>query len=216
LRAYIIAAVLEFMGLAQYADDIRRLADIAVCTEENDGEEVIKTPEYLTWSDRSKNKSKVEIAMKTEDLKKLAPVLAYAVMYTPMDCFGGVSFVDLVSWNQERQDIVDVLANVLMAKGWPGAEAGVARKEAFIQRVMNSIVAPKGLKATEKIATLLKAAIIENAEDKVVFSSIYISAAAGMAQYRRSQSGGRSAALEAIENRACQMVKAIKVETMGK
>jgi hypothetical protein len=56
LRAYIIAAVLEFMGLAQYADDIRRLADIAVCTEENDGEEVIKTPEYLTWSDRSKNK----------------------------------------------------------------------------------------------------------------------------------------------------------------
>lgn len=105
IRAYIVAAALEEIGFKAEADECRRLADQAV------GEPL---PEFITWEDvDGKSKSVIKIAV--ADLKQVAPVVAKALIRTPLKALGGLTTLDVVSWNPHRQEKVDVLAKLLMA-----------------------------------------------------------------------------------------------------
>jgi hypothetical protein len=103
IRAYIVAAALDEIGFPAEATQCRLLADQAV------GE----VPKFITW--RSDNpKSKVAIRIPVEDLKVVAPVVAKALIRSPLAALGGLATVDIINWTERRQLKVDRLVDNLM------------------------------------------------------------------------------------------------------
>lgn len=103
IRAYIVAAALDEIGFPAEAAQCRLLADQAV------GE----VPKFITW--RSDNpKSKVAIRIPVEDLKVVAPVVAKALIRSPLAALGGLATVDIINWTERRQLKVDRLVDNLM------------------------------------------------------------------------------------------------------
>jgi len=103
IRAYIVAAALDEIGFPEEAKQCRLLADQAV------GE----VPEYIYW--RSDNpKSKTVIKIPVADLKTVAPVVAKALIRTPLAALGGLATVDIINWTPRRQMKVDRLVENLM------------------------------------------------------------------------------------------------------
>ncbi len=104
IRAYIVAAALDEIGFHAHADQCRLLADQAV------GE----IPEYITWrNDNPKSKSVIRI--KVADLKLLAPVIAKALIRTPLAALGGLATCDIINWTERREMKVVRLAEILMS-----------------------------------------------------------------------------------------------------
>lgn len=103
IRAYIVAAALDEIGFPAEATQCRLLADQAI------GD----VPEFITW--RSDNpKSKVAIRIPVADLKAVAPVVAKALIRTPLAALGGLATVDIINWTERRQMKVDRLVENLM------------------------------------------------------------------------------------------------------
>ncbi|MDZ4834198.1 MAG: hypothetical protein SGJ27_10515 [Candidatus Melainabacteria bacterium] len=120
IRAYIVAAGLEEIGFKDEADECRRLADFAV------GKPL---PTHITWTESGGHdeehegeekkgeaeKSNIVIAFTVEDIKAVAPVVAKAIIRAKLESLGGRSTLDMVDWNQARENKVKKLAEVLVA-----------------------------------------------------------------------------------------------------
>jgi hypothetical protein len=105
IRVYSVAAALELLGFKAEADDCRLMADQA------SGAEV---PTHIEWSD-SEGKRKLVIRLSCEDLKQVLPVVADAIINTPLQSLGGVPMAKTVNWTPRRQKKVDALVTNLMA-----------------------------------------------------------------------------------------------------
>jgi len=105
IRAYIVAAALDEIGFTKEANLCRKLADQAAGTP---------TPKYITWHDYE-GKSKTVIKVPVEDLKQVAPVVARALIRTPLVALGGKCIFEYINWDAKRQAKVDLLAANLMA-----------------------------------------------------------------------------------------------------
>lgn len=107
IRAYIVAAAMDEIGFPAEAEECRRLADQAVG---------YPLPEYITWGD-VEGKSKAVIKVAVSDLKQIAPVVAKAIIRTPLKSLGGACMFDIVNWTHGRQAKVDALTKILMNGG---------------------------------------------------------------------------------------------------
>ncbi|PZM83420.1 MAG: hypothetical protein DKT66_09700 [Candidatus Melainabacteria bacterium] len=104
IRAHIVAAALDEIGFKAEGDECRTLADIAA------GDPL---PKLIKWFDAS-GKSKLVIEIPVEDIKAVAPVIAKALIRTPLKSLGDVATGDILSWDRKRQAKVDKLAEILM------------------------------------------------------------------------------------------------------
>lgn len=104
IRAHIVAAALDEIGFKPEGDECRALADIAA------GDPL---PQKIKWFDAS-GKSKLVIEIPVEDIKAVAPVIAKALIRTPLKSLGDVATGDILVWNKKRQAKVDKLAELLM------------------------------------------------------------------------------------------------------
>lgn len=104
IRAHIVAAALDEIGFTAEGDECRTLADIA-------GGDPL--PEKIKWYDAT-GKSKLVIEIPVADIKAVAPVVAKALIRTPLKSLGGVATGDILTWNDKRQAKVDRLAELLM------------------------------------------------------------------------------------------------------
>ncbi len=104
IRAHIVAAALDEIGFKAEGNECRELADIA-CGD--------PLPEKIKWFDAS-GKSKLVIEIPVEDIKAVAPVIAKALIRTPLKSLGDVATGDILTWNEKRQAKVDKLAELLM------------------------------------------------------------------------------------------------------
>ncbi len=104
IRAHIVAAALDEIGFKPEGDECRSLADIAA------GDPL---PQKIKWFDAS-GKSKLVIEIPVEDIKAVAPVIAKALIRTPLKSLGDVATGDILVWNKKRQAKVDKLAEILM------------------------------------------------------------------------------------------------------
>jgi hypothetical protein len=105
IRAYIVAAALDEIGFTTEANLCRKLADQAAGTP---------TPQYITWHDYE-GKSKTVVRVPVEDLRQVAPVVARALIRTPLVALGGKCIFEYINWDSRRQAKVDLLAANLMA-----------------------------------------------------------------------------------------------------
>jgi hypothetical protein len=105
IRAYIVAAALDEIGFTKEADLCRKLADQAAGTP---------TPKFITWHDYE-GKSKTVVKIPVEDLKQVAPIVAHALIRTPLVALGGKCIFEYINWDAKRQAKVDLLAANLMA-----------------------------------------------------------------------------------------------------
>lgn len=126
IRAYIVAAGLEEIGFKAEADECRRLADFAVgsplpthitWTQDEDEEEGAEGESLKRARGDKAKKSQMVIAFPVEDIKAVAPVVAKAIIRTKLKSLGGRSTLDMIDWNQAREDKVKKLTAVLMAGG---------------------------------------------------------------------------------------------------
>lgn len=104
IRAHIVAAALDEIDFKAEGDECRTLADIAC------GEPLPKTMKFFDAS----GKSKLVIEIPVEDIKAVAPIVARALIRTPLKSLGGVATGDILSWDRKRQAKVDKLAELLM------------------------------------------------------------------------------------------------------
>lgn len=104
IRAHIVAAALDEIGFKPEGDECRSLADIAA------GDPL---PKMIKWFDAS-GKSKLVIEIPVEDIKAVAPVVAKALIRTPLKSLGDVATGDILNWDKKRQAKVDKLAEILM------------------------------------------------------------------------------------------------------
>lgn len=104
IRAHIVAAALDEIGFKAEGDECRTLADIAA------GDPL---PKLIKWFDAS-GKSKLVIEIPVEDIKAVAPVIAKALIRTPLKSLGDVATGDILNWDRKRQAKVDKLAEILM------------------------------------------------------------------------------------------------------
>jgi hypothetical protein len=107
IRAYIVAAALDEIGFTAEAEECRRLADQAYG---------YPLPEFITWGD-VEGKSKAVIKIAVSDLKQVAPIVAKAIIRTPLKSLGGACMFDIVNWTPGRQAKVDALTKILMNGG---------------------------------------------------------------------------------------------------
>ena len=104
IRAHIVAAALDEIGFKAEANECRTLADIA-CGD--------PLPEVVKWYD-STGKSKLVIEIPVADIKAVAPIVAKALIRTPLKSLGNVATGDILNWDKKRQAKVDKLAELLM------------------------------------------------------------------------------------------------------
>ncbi|MCC6980932.1 MAG: FAD-binding oxidoreductase [Candidatus Melainabacteria bacterium] len=104
IRAHIVAAALDEIGFKSEANECRTLADIA-CGD--------PLPETVKWFDAT-GKSKLVIEIPVADIKAVAPVVAKALIRTPLKSLGNVATGDILNWDKKRQAKVDKLAELLM------------------------------------------------------------------------------------------------------
>jgi hypothetical protein len=105
IRAHIVAAALEEIGMFDEAKQCRLLADQAVGW---------KVPEFITWDDASGEKGRPTIKIPVEDIKRAAPIVARALIRTPLEALGGVSTVEVLNWTHEREAKAQALAQRMM------------------------------------------------------------------------------------------------------
>lgn len=105
MRVYVVAAALDLLGFNKEATECRQMADQAAG---------LPLPQEITWVD-SEGKRKMVIKVSCEDLKALAPVVAEALIRSPLAPLGGVSMERIVNWTPKRQKKVDLLVANLMA-----------------------------------------------------------------------------------------------------
>ncbi len=105
VRVHIVAAALAEIGFPDAAKKLRELADFAV------GENL---PTTLTFRQAgAKPGTGMVIEIPVADAIAVAPVVAKAIIRTPLKAHGGKSCGDLVMWTQKRQDKVIILADIL-------------------------------------------------------------------------------------------------------
>lgn len=104
IRAFIVAAALDEIGFPLEAEECRRLAVQGVGSP---------VPEYITWFD-AEGKSKAVIKIAVSDIKQVAPVVARALIRTPLKSLGGLSTFEIINWTRYRQDKVEMLVYNLM------------------------------------------------------------------------------------------------------
>jgi len=104
IRAHIVAAALDEIGFGAEANECRTLADIA-CGD--------PLPQTVKWYDAT-GKSKLVIEIPVADIKAVAPVVAKALIRTPLKSLGNVATGDILNWDRKRQAKVDKLAELLM------------------------------------------------------------------------------------------------------
>ena len=106
IRAYIVAAALDEIGFVKEAQQCRKLADQAVGAG--------NLPEVITWKCLSDQPEHSDIVISVEDIKALAPVVAMALIRTPLKSLGGVSTVEITNWTEEREERAQCLARLIM------------------------------------------------------------------------------------------------------
>jgi len=105
IRAFLVASALDLLGFKAEADECRVMADQAV------GQPL---PKDISWED-AEGKRKLVIKVPVSDLKQVLPVVAEAIIKTPLKSLGGVSADSIVNWTRRRQDKVNSLVENLMA-----------------------------------------------------------------------------------------------------
>lgn len=106
IRAYIVAAALEEIGFPTEAKQCRALADQGVGFG--------NIPEFITWKSTEGKKEHPEIQIPVADIKAVAPIVARALIRTPLKSLGGVSTIDVINWTPEREAKAQLLAQMLM------------------------------------------------------------------------------------------------------
>ena len=104
IRAHIVAAALDEIGFPKEARQCRLLADQAVGN----------IPTEIVWKDENPKK-KGTIRIPVDDLKALAPVVARALIDTPLESLGGLTTRQVINWTEHRQKKVDKLTKILMS-----------------------------------------------------------------------------------------------------
>ncbi len=104
IRAYIVASALDEIGFTIEADECRRLADQGVGT----------IPDFIEWQPAQDKRLPI-IKIAVEDLKAVAPVVAKALIRTPLKSLGGVCAADVMNWTIEREEKAQFLAQLIAA-----------------------------------------------------------------------------------------------------
>lgn len=106
-RVHLNAAALEEIGFTADAKKLRELADFAV------GDEL---PTTFTWRQAgAKGGAGMVIEIPVADVLTAIPIVAKAIIRTPLKAQSGKSCGDLVMWTQKRQDKVNILVEILVA-----------------------------------------------------------------------------------------------------
>ncbi|MBN8662066.1 MAG: hypothetical protein J0M35_16990 [Candidatus Obscuribacter phosphatis] len=106
VRVHIVAAALDEIGFPDSARKLRELADFAV------GDEL---PTKITFRQMgAKPGAGMVIELPVDDVIAVAPVVAKAIIRTPLKAHGGKSCGDLVMWTKKRQDKVEALTEILV------------------------------------------------------------------------------------------------------
>ena len=105
IRAYILAAALDEIGFQKDAKKIRKLADQGAG---------LPLPTVLTWYDTNFGQSRMKMSLAVADLKLIAPVIAKAIIRTPLKTLGGKCLFDMVNWNEKRQAKVEALSENML------------------------------------------------------------------------------------------------------
>lgn len=104
IRTHIVAAGLDEIGFSAEANECRSLADKAV------GE----VPKDITWSDGDE-KNEMVIRIPVADIVAVAPVVAKALIRTPLEALNGKTTADVINWTPAREAKVRKLADILKA-----------------------------------------------------------------------------------------------------
>lgn len=104
IRTHIVAAGLDEIGFPAEAAECRKLSDKAV------GE----VPKDITWSDGDE-KNEMVIRIPVADIIAVAPVVAKALIRTPLAALNGKTTADIINWTQEREAKVRKLVEILKA-----------------------------------------------------------------------------------------------------
>lgn len=164
IRAHIVAAALDEIGFPAEARQCRLLADQAV------GQPL---PEYITWEDAN-GKSKAVIKIKVEDIKKVAPIVAKALIRTKLQSLGGLSTSEVIYWTPKRQAKVDLLvANLMAGKSDVPADKGdffptyvAAAATLAYWGLVKSGVQPRQAAASVEANALIMIDIVREREEK--------------------------------------------------
>lgn len=106
IRAHIVAAALDEIGFKAEAAQCRALADQGVGFG--------NIPEFITWTSTEGKKEHPQIQIPVEDIKRVAPIVARALIRTPLKSLGGVATGDIINWTPEREAKAQHLAQLLM------------------------------------------------------------------------------------------------------
>jgi len=105
IRAHIVAAALDEIGMPEEAKQCRLLADQAVGW---------KVPEFITWDDVNGTKGRPTIKIPVEDIKRAAPFVARALIRTPLESLGKVSTGEVIYWTPKSEAKAQMLAEMMM------------------------------------------------------------------------------------------------------
>ncbi|MDR3616698.1 MAG: hypothetical protein P4L53_24265 [Candidatus Obscuribacterales bacterium] len=105
IRVYILAAALDEIGFKKEARKIRKLADQGAG---------LPLPTVCTWYDTNFGQSGLKMSLQVADLKLIAPVIAKAIIRTPLKSLGGLCLFDMVNWTEKRQAKVDALSENML------------------------------------------------------------------------------------------------------
>lgn len=105
VRAYLSSFALQMLGFAHEAEYCRKRADQSVG---------FKIPQHIIWTDGAR-KSKMQVKIRWADLIQVLPVVAHAIMFSPLKSLGGLKQVDVVNWTRHREKKVQTLAKLLAA-----------------------------------------------------------------------------------------------------
>lgn len=106
IRAHIVAAALEEIGFAKEAKQCRGLADQGVGFG--------NIPQYISWKSTEGKKEHPEIQIPVADIIAVAPIVARALIRTPLKSLGGTSTAEVINWTPEREAKAQMLAKLLM------------------------------------------------------------------------------------------------------
>ena len=106
IRAHIVAAALDEIGFAKEAKQCRGLADQGVGFG--------NIPQYISWKSTEGKKEHPEIQIPVADIIAVAPIVARALIRTPLKSLGGTSTAEVINWTPEREAKAQMLAKLLM------------------------------------------------------------------------------------------------------
>ncbi len=139
-RVYLCAAALELLEFKAEAGELRKLADAAVGGQR---------PEFITWEDVEEKRKPIQIRF--DDMLACAPIVAEAVLKSPLKALKGKSNHEVVFWTRKAQDKTDLLvANLLNDSAEVPTDCGdfylthvsAAAAIALYQAIANHVVDP--------------------------------------------------------------------------